>query len=112
MQVTVEDDAPLRRDVDNTDVRAVYPELPTSPHARNAYLHARDLSAYAGIKSRFPGFTPPSTPCAGTTIESLRKQFAHNSAVLAYYESKCVHGRYCPTPPLARRRGLDDVPND
>ena len=116
MQVAVEDDAPLRRDVDSADVRAVYPDLPPSPRARNAYLHARDVRAYLSIKTRFPEFTPPSTPSeaprAGATIESLRERFAQDPEVLAYYESKCVHGRYCPTPPLVRRRDDDTVPND
>ena len=43
----------------------------------------------------------------GTLLEVLRAQFAHAPSVLAYYESKCVHGRYCPTPELTRPYGDD-----
>ena len=113
MQVTVDENAPLRRDVDSADVRATYPDLPDSPRARNAYLQRRDRHAYLAIRSQFPGFMPPSQqPLPGTPLESLRRRTAQDPEVLAYYESKCVHGRYCPTPELVARRDLEEVPDD
>lgn len=57
--LAVADDAPLRRDVDSDTVRAVYPDLPATARARNAYLAARDWRAYRAVAGRFPGFTPP-----------------------------------------------------
>ena len=101
-QVVVDDDAPMRRDVDSADVRTVYPDLPDSPRSRNAYLQARDQRAYLAIRSAFPGMKPPSKPFPrpGTKVESLRLHFVRFPDTLAYYESKCVNGRYCPTPEL------------
>jgi hypothetical protein len=57
--VVVDDDAPLRRDVNSDTVRRVYPDLPATADARNAYLAARDQRAYRAIAARFPRLTPP-----------------------------------------------------
>ena len=57
--ITVEEDAPVRRDVDSDDVRRTHPELPCSYQERIRYLMSLDLEAYAEIKHQFPDFTPP-----------------------------------------------------
>ena len=57
--VVVDDDAPLRQDIDSDEARLAHPDLPDSPRARNRYLQARDRDAYATIRARVPGMVPP-----------------------------------------------------
>ena len=59
--IAVDDDAPLRRDVDSVDMRRVHPDLPVdaTPDDRNAHQRACDARAYERIRARFPAFRPP-----------------------------------------------------
>lgn len=62
----VDDDAPVRRDVDSDDVRRVHPELSNlkASSARHAHLQACDERAYERVRTRFPLLTPPwSSDC-------------------------------------------------
>ena len=57
----VDDDAPIRRDIDNDDVRRSIPKLSQSFRARAARqraFHERDRLAYEEIRHLFPGFCP------------------------------------------------------
>ena len=62
--VDAPDDAPVRRDLDSTDVRAVHPDLPLGAFddasARRQYLEALDRMAYEKIRRQFPEFRPPA----------------------------------------------------
>ena len=59
LRIVVDDDAPMRTDVDSDDVRTVHPDLPDTPHARNEYLARRDDIAYGEVCQRFPQLLPP-----------------------------------------------------
>ena len=61
------DDAVVRRDVDSADVRRVYPDLPATPAARNAFLARLDREAHATIRGRFPDFVPRRSVHAAAT---------------------------------------------
>ena len=63
------DESIYHHDIDNEEVRAVYPGLPRSKSCsdlnemsrrRNEFIHKQDMKAYKKIASRFPQFTPPS----------------------------------------------------
>ena len=57
----VDDDAPIRHDIDNDDVRRTYPRLATSYRARAARqraFEARDRRAYEEIRHVYPNFCP------------------------------------------------------
>ena len=63
------DESIFHHDIDDEEVKAVYPDLPRSKSCsdlnemskkRNEFLHKQDMKAYKKIASRFPEFTPPN----------------------------------------------------
>lgn len=59
----VDDDAPIRHDIDNPTVREVFPDLPRgfcNAHKRQRTLETNDERAYDTIRETFPDFHPPS----------------------------------------------------
>jgi hypothetical protein len=55
----VDDDAPMRCDVDSDDVRRVYPDLPATVEGRLAHLRLCDDLAFSSVRDRFPELLPP-----------------------------------------------------
>ena len=56
-----EEEAAIRRDIDNDQVRQIFPRLPTTPNKRNAFFVECDRKAYESVKRRYPALTPPHT---------------------------------------------------
>lgn len=70
--LVVDEDADVRRDVCSVDVRRVHPDLPLdgTPEDRLAHQRACDARAYALIRARFPGFSPPGGDAGSTSSSS------------------------------------------
>jgi hypothetical protein len=63
----VDDDAPIRHDVDSDDVRRVHPDLPSTAQGRLEHLRRCDDLAFASVCERFPELCPPAHRLVGTT---------------------------------------------
>ena len=61
--IQLPNDVHFHTDMDSTDVRDTYPDLPSTHfnrrHDRQAFLRGLDAKGYEEIKEAFPGFVPP-----------------------------------------------------
>ena len=67
-EITVNDDASIRTDLNSNCVKKTYENLPVEEtwrdhkeyvKLRNEYIKKLDMKAYESIRDKFPNFTPP-----------------------------------------------------